>query len=127
MLRYDGPVIEFLSKAGDIIILNLLWLICCIPVITIGPATIAAHYVALKFVRNEGTSVVQMFLKSFRGNLRQGVGMGIMSLALGMILGMDLWLIMSGKITFAPLGRMIILSLLWLLMFLYPLWSKNLP
>ncbi len=119
MLRYDGPVIEFFSKAGDMILLNVLWLICCIPVITIGPATIAANYVALKFVRNEGTSIIQMFFNSFRRNFRQGLGMGVVSLLAGTILGLDLWLILTGKIEFAPAARVVILSLLWLLAFLY--------
>ncbi|MGL5435134.1 MAG: YesL family protein [Lachnospiraceae bacterium] len=119
MLRYDGPVIEFLSKIGDVIILNVLWLLCCIPVVTFGPATIAAHYVALKFVRNEGTSIVGMFFQSFRRNLRQGVILGLLSLLAGVILAADLWLILTGRITFSPPVRLLILACLWLLASLY--------
>lgn len=119
MLRYDGPVIMMLGRIGDMIILNMLWLLCCIPIVTIGPATIAAHYVALKLVRDEGTSVAKMFVKSFRQNFRQGVVLGLMFLLIGGVLGFDLWLLLTGRITFAPAGRLMMMSFLWLLMFLY--------
>ena len=63
MLRYDGPFITFLMKLGDMIILHVLWLLCSLPVITAGPALAAAHYAALRIVRDEGGSVCSMFLK----------------------------------------------------------------
>ena len=32
----DSPVMRFLTKVADLIILNILFLICCIPIVTIG-------------------------------------------------------------------------------------------
>ena len=119
MLQYDGPVIRYLSKIGDLIILNVLWLICCIPLVTAGPATAAAHYVALKYVRDEGTSVARMFVLAFRQNLRQGIVVGIAAQVIGSVLVLDLWLILTGKITFSPEIRLLLLALLWLFLFLY--------
>ena len=119
MLRYDGPVVRYLSKAGDMVILNFLWLVCCIPVVTAGPATTAAHYVAMKFVRDEGTSVIGMFFRSFCRNFRQSLILGVIAQIIGGILVIDLWLILTGRITFLPQTRLIILALLWLFLFLY--------
>lgn len=119
MFQYDSPIIRILARIGDMIILNILWFVCCLPVVTFGPATAAAHYVALKFVRDEGTSVTGMFFKSFRQNLRQGIVLGLLMLAAGAVLGVDLWLIMTGKVSFSPAARLAILGILWLLMFLY--------
>ena len=79
MLRYDGPVIRYLAKAGDMILLNVLWVLCSLPIVTFGAATAAAHYVALKFVRDEGTSAASMFFRAFRRNLRQGCVLGLIS------------------------------------------------
>ena len=42
----DSPAIKFLWKAADLIALNLIWLICCIPIVTIGPSTAAMYCVA---------------------------------------------------------------------------------
>lgn len=119
MLRYDGPVVRYLAKAGDMIILNFLWLLCCLPVVTAGPATTAAHYVAQKFVRDEGTSVIRMFFHSFRRNFRQSLVLGVAAQVIGGILAVDLWLILSGRITFMPQTRLVILALLWLFLFIY--------
>ena len=37
----DSPVMRFLTKVADLIILNILFLICCIPIVTIGAASTA--------------------------------------------------------------------------------------
>ena len=67
MLRYDGPVIRYLAKAGDMILLNVLWVLCSLPIVTFGAATAAAHYVALKFVRDEGHPLPPCFSGLFAG------------------------------------------------------------
>ena len=41
----DSPVIAFLNKATDLILLNFLWILCSLPVITAGAATAAMYYV----------------------------------------------------------------------------------
>ncbi len=92
MFQIDGPVVRFFSILGDMIILNILWIICCVPIVTIGPATIAAHYVAMKLVRDEGRSVKEMFFKSFFCNLKQGMLLGIIFTFVGIILGVDLYI-----------------------------------
>ena len=119
MFQYDGLVVRSLSRIGDMIILNALWLLCCIPVVTAGPATTAAQYVALKFVRDEGTSVIRMFFHSFRRNFRQSLVLGIIAQVLGSVLVVDLWLVLTGRIAFSPQVRLVLLALLWLFLFLY--------
>ena len=49
----DSPLMNVLNKMADLMWLNILTLICCIPVITAGAALTSMHYVALKIVRNE--------------------------------------------------------------------------
>lgn len=67
---YDNQVMSFFSKACDLFLLNILTIVFCIPVITIGAATTAAHYTSLKIRRNEG-HVLSCFWKSFCENLKQ--------------------------------------------------------
>ena len=43
----ENPVIAFLNKMADLILLNLIFLLCCIPVVTIGPAITALYAVSL--------------------------------------------------------------------------------
>lgn len=72
-LGYDSPIMSFLSRMADLLFLNVLTLIFSIPLITIGAATTAAHYTALKIHREEG-HVWSCFWKSFKMNLKQSTG-----------------------------------------------------
>ena len=53
LFNLDSPVMAFLSRVGDLIWLNVLTMLCCIPVITAGAALTALHYVCIKMARNE--------------------------------------------------------------------------
>ena len=48
LFNIDSPVMRFLGKVADLMILNLVTLLCCIPVVTIGASLTAMHYVLLK-------------------------------------------------------------------------------
>src|SRR5699024_12157957 len=50
--------------------LNLLWLICSIPIFTIGASTSALYSVTLKIARNEDVIIHRQFFKAFRENFR---------------------------------------------------------
>ena len=67
----DSPLMNVLNKMADLMWLNILTLICCIPVITAGAALTSMHYVALKIVRNEESYITRSFFKSFKTNFRQ--------------------------------------------------------
>lgn len=69
----DSPAIRFLWKAADLIALNLLWLICCIPVVTIGPATTAMYCVARKIAKGEWPAIGKTFFGELRANFRQSL------------------------------------------------------
>lgn len=68
---FDGPLIQFLNKMADIMWLNILTVICCIPLVTIGASFTAMHYVALKIVRNEEGYITKDFFRSFKQNFVQ--------------------------------------------------------
>lgn len=67
----DSPVMRVLNRVGDLMILNFLMIICCIPIITVGAAFTAMHYVLLKIVRGEEGYLIRGFFKSFKANFRQ--------------------------------------------------------
>jgi uncharacterized membrane protein YesL len=89
--NYDNPVWRFIGKFGDLIILNILWLICSIPIFTIGASTTAVYYVTLKLVRDDDGYTIRSFFKSFKENFKQSTAIWLILLAVGMILGVDLY------------------------------------
>lgn len=73
-------IINFLTVAGDLIVLNFLWLFCSIPLITIGPATCALYDVTLKLAEDPESSVLKRFFKAFKENFAQSLIVGVFSL-----------------------------------------------
>ena len=43
LFNYDNPVWRFIGKFWDVLIVNILWIICSIPVVTIGASTTARY------------------------------------------------------------------------------------
>lgn len=71
ILDMDSPFMRFLNRVGDLLILNILMIICCIPVITAGAAFTAMNYVLLKIVRDREGYLIRGFFKSFVENFKQ--------------------------------------------------------
>ncbi len=71
MFAFDSPLMNLLNKISDLMILNVLAFLCCLPIVTAGASLTALHYMALKIVRDEETSISKGFFKSFRGNFKQ--------------------------------------------------------
>ena len=49
----DNKFFWFMSKVADLCILNIICVVCCIPIITAGASITAMYYVTLKMLRNE--------------------------------------------------------------------------
>lgn len=88
----DSPVMRFLNRVGDLMILNFLMIVCCIPIITIGAAFTAMHYVLLKIVRGEEGYLVRGFFKSFRSNFKQATLIWLLMLLVVVVYIGDIWI-----------------------------------
>ena len=79
-LRHDSPIMEFLGNMADLIILNLLWIIFSLPIITIGASSVALYSTTRKLAANNWVPVFKAFLTSFRANFKQGTSVLFMML-----------------------------------------------
>lgn len=71
LFRMDSPLMRFLTKIADLMVLNVLFCVTSIPLITIGASWTALYSVTLKMVRDEEGSVSRSYFRSFRQNFRQ--------------------------------------------------------
>lgn len=90
LFNLDNPVWRFMGKLADLMILNLLWILFSIPIVTIGASTTAMYYVTLKLVRDEEGYTAKSFWKSFKENFKQSTIMWLIILVVTVILGIDL-------------------------------------
>lgn len=86
-LDVDGPFLGFLEKFGQLIVLSVLWLLGCIPVLTLCASCAALYHAVILSVRGGRGSPVKEFWECFRANLLSGV---ILSLILiGVLAGLE--------------------------------------
>ncbi|MCR4952227.1 MAG: YesL family protein [Solobacterium sp.] len=120
----DSMILALGERLFYIMILNVLWVVCCLPVVTIGASTTALNYTWIKILRDEGESVVRMFFSSFARNIRQALiiwtGMLAVLIIFGSFLIQLLGAINAGH-KLAIIGAILIVLclLLWLLLFAF--------
>lgn len=74
----ESPLYQFMQRLWDILKLNFMWIIFCIPIITIGGSTIAAFSVLLRMSEDQEGDVIKDFWKAFRENWKQGIFIGLL-------------------------------------------------
>ncbi len=124
--NYDNPVWRFVGRIWDLFILNLLWVICSIPIVTFGASTTAMYYCTLKIAKDRDSGgMFTMFFHSFKDNIRQSTIIWIIMAFIGGILFFDIRFFSFYSPINNTVIRMIIftvtcfLILLWLFIFLY--------
>lgn len=124
----DSPVMRFLNRVADLLILNILMMICCIPVITVGAAFTAMHYVILKMIRGEEGYLIKGFFKSFAQNFKQATLIWLlMLLVIGIYIGDSLIFSYSGIAFPKPLVITVIavgVVMLMVAMYIFPLLAR---
>ncbi|MBQ0059696.1 MAG: YesL family protein [Lachnospiraceae bacterium] len=92
LFNQNTPFWKFMGRVYDAFVLNVMWLLCCIPIFTIGPATTAFYYAMLGMVRQDGGYISKDFIKSFKMNFKQGIQLGLPITLLGAFLALDIYL-----------------------------------
>ncbi len=87
--NYDSPIMQFLTRLTDLFILNFLFLICCIPLVTIGASATALYSVTLKMVKKEESYIFSSFFRAFKSNFRHSTVSWLILLLASLVLGMD--------------------------------------
>ena len=71
LFNIDSPIMTFLSRVADLVILNILYVVCCLPIFTIGAATSALYYQVMKMSKNEESYAFRGNFKAFKDNFRK--------------------------------------------------------
>lgn len=81
LFHMDSPVIVFFTKTGELILLNICWLIGCIPIVTIGTSTAALYYAIAKSIRKDTGYPVEEFFRAYKRNLKRGIAATLILMA----------------------------------------------
>ena len=124
----DNKFFVFMGKVADLCLLNLICLVCCIPIVTAGASITALYYVTLKMVRNEESYIFRSFFKSFKQNFRQATIIHLIMVAAAVLLYLDTNIV---KNMGAPMSQIMsvifaVFTLVYamILLYLYPILAK---
>ncbi|CUX35801.1 YesL family protein [Clostridium sp. C105KSO13] len=121
IFNLDSSVMNILNKIMNTVILNICFLISCIPVITIGAALTALYSVNLKMVKDEEAYVFSEYWKAFRKNLRQGTACGLILAAVGAVFIVDFFAVraVAGIVQKILGAALIVLFIVYFVIVLY--------
>lgn len=127
-LDYDSPLMQALNKVADLLILNMLALLCCLPVVTIGASMTALHYQMIKMVRGEECYVAKGFFKSFKENFKQATVIWLILLVAYAVLIGDYVIMIKANWNYSTIykGTIIAMSIvvLFVNVFIFPILAR---
>ena len=69
-VKKESKIAAAITAVIDIVTAGLLWLLCSLPVVTIGAASAALYYSVVKCIRHERGRLVKSFFAAFRRDFR---------------------------------------------------------
>lgn len=97
LFNYNNPLIVLMVRIANMMIASFYWALCCIPVVTILPASAALYHCVTHVVMASGSGVTRDFFRSFKGALRPGILASVVTgvvgalVYLGLRTGLMIW------------------------------------
>ena len=103
IFNVDSGFNRALTKIADMVLLSFYWLICCLPILTIGASTAALYYASMKSHLEEGTNT-RNFFHAFIRDLKQSLVLELIVIGVAAMLVVDLYILPQMNI---PLGGVV--------------------
>lgn len=127
-LSSDGKIITTMTKIGHIVLLNILCIVCCLPIITIGSSITSFYYAMVKSVRKERSYPTKEFFRSFKRTLLSGGVITISLILIGALFYINREYVAKGEntnsLTIVIIYDSLILLLLGFLTYIFPVLSR---
>ena len=128
MFNSDSGFSKLMNKIADLFILNILWIFCSIPIVTMGATTTALYSVNLKLINNEEENLTKTFFKSFKENFKKATIIWLIILITSLVLGVNLffWLKCGLSISYFALPFIFFSLFIFLLVtpYIFPILTK---
>ena len=127
-LDIDSPFMQAMGKVADLMWLNILTMLCCAPIITVGASLTAMHYMALKIVRGEECYITKDYFKSFKANFKQATLIWLLMLFIILVLAGDFYIMKNSGLEFSSTMQMLLMVVVIIVMFtstfIFPVLAK---
>ena len=125
LFRPDSPLMRFMMMITNLVVLNVLWLLCCIPIVTAGASTVAMHTVLLGYLNKKDDAVVKPFFRAFRENFRGVTPLWLMNFLIAAVMVAEIFYLSVGAETWLKVVFGILLFIYGAATsYLYPLMAR---
>ncbi|MGP1433997.1 MAG: YesL family protein [Catonella sp.] len=128
LFNVNNVFFRFMGKLFDVVALNIVFIIVCIPIVTIGPAISALYYASVKSIRRDRSYPVKEFFKGFKRDFKQSFIVGLIMVIAGIILYIDVKFsvdFIQNSFTYMRYIYFIIAAVLaFIMIYIYPLISR---
>ena len=112
----DSKFMQAMSRVADLVIINVLYILCCIPIITIGAATTALYTACSKMAYEKDGGLYRAFFRSFKENFGQSTILWLIYILAGGIIGVDIYFFSCMQKPLSYIGIVFCTSMILLLM-----------
>lgn len=127
LFSLDSKFMRAMSRIGDLLLLNVFYLLTCVPVFTIGAANTALYTVCFRFGTDREAGITRSYFRAFRDNFKQGTVLWLIVLLCGTTACLNTYIFyaMPGAIRYA----FVVFAILFLLVllvsgYIFPLLSQ---
>lgn len=113
IFNVDNKFFRGISKIIDCVWLSILWVMCCIPVVTAGAATTALYYAVNKAIKNDRGYASSEFFSAFKANFKQSTIIWLIFLVLYIWMGVDYYVMRAYAEAGAAMGKLAIVFLVF--------------
>ncbi len=112
-MKKDSKIAAAITAVIDIITAGLLWLLCSLPLLTLGAASAALYYSVVKCIRHERGRLVKSFFAAFRRDFKTATLLWMIFLAAALVLTADVYAFgRMGGSALGTVGKLLLLALL---------------
>lgn len=113
-MKKSSKIGAAITAVIDIVTAGLLWLLCSLPLVTLGASSAALYYCVVKCIRHERGRLVKSFFAAFRCDFKAATLLWLIFLAAALLLGADVYAFgrMEVPSLFGMIGRILLLALL---------------
>jgi len=121
ILNINSKYSAFMNKIIVFIVLNFIWVLSCIPIITAGAGTTAIYYCLMKYRLQGSLDLIKDFTDSFKRNFKQSTIAWLIYLIMGIILSLDYYVLFKTDFTYKFIFLILtsFVALTYLLSFIY--------
>ncbi len=104
----EGKFALILNTIGDLIVLNLLTILTCIPIVTIGASISSLFQVTMRMAKGEEGPVVSSYFRAFKQNFKNSTLIWLIGGGLSIFIAFDIYLLMSVDLSFGQVYRIVL-------------------